>query len=169
MASPRSLRDLYIEELQDLYDAEQQILQALPKMAQAASHAELRTAFEQHHRQTEGQVRRLEQIFQKLGASATGKRCKGTAGVIAEGEELIKQGGDPDTLDAGLIGAAQKVEHYEIAGYGTARTWARLLGEEDAAKLLQQTLDEEGQTDHKLTQLAERKLNKDAMSTQRAA
>src|SRR5918999_6183001 len=103
MASPKTLRDLYIEELQDLYDAEQQILQALPKMAQAASHTELRTAFEQHHRQTEGQVRRLEQIFQKLGESPTGKKCKGTAGLIAEGEELIRHGGDPDTLDAGLI------------------------------------------------------------------
>ncbi len=164
-----NLQDLFVEELKDLYSAENQILKALPQMADAAATPELKQAFQEHLEQTRGQVQRLEQIFQKLGASPTGKRCKGTAGVIAEGEELMKQGGDPDTLDAGLIGAAQKVEHYEIAGYGTARTWARLLGENDAAQLLQQTLDEEGQTDKKLTQLSERKLNKDAMNTQRAA
>ena len=162
---PGSLRDLYIEELKDLYDAEQQILTALPKMEAAASHAELKKAFQQHRRQTEGQVRRLEQIFEKLGKSPTGKKCKGVAGLIAEGEELIRHGGDADTLDAGLIGAAQKVEHYEIAGYGTTRTWARLLGETEAAQLLQQTLDEEGETDHKLTKLAESRLNREAMET----
>jgi len=166
---PESLRDLYIEELRDLYDAEQQILQALPKMEQAASHAQLKKAFSQHHRQTEGHVRRLEQIFERLGEKTTGKKCKGLAGIVSENEELIRQGGDPDTMDAGLIGGAQKVEHYEMASYGTVRTWARLLGEQDAAQLLQQTLDEEGETDKLLTQLAESRLNKEAAGNRAAA
>jgi ferritin-like metal-binding protein YciE len=166
---PGSLRDLYLEELRDLFDAEQQILQALPKMEQAASDAQLKRAFSQHHRQTEGHVRRLEQIFERLGEKTTGKKCKGLAGIVSENEELIRQGGEPDTLDAGLIGGAQKVEHYEMAGYGTVRTWARLLGEQDAAQLLQQTLDEEGETDKLLTQLAESRLNREATGKRAAA
>jgi ferritin-like metal-binding protein YciE len=164
-----SLRDLYIEELRDLYDAEQQIIQALPKMAQTASSQELKTAFQQHLEQTRGQVDRLEQIFRKLNTNPQGKKCVGVQGVIREGEQLIKQGGDPETLDAGLIGAAQKVEHYEIAGYGTVRTWARRLGDQEAAQLLQQTLDEEGETDKKLTRLAEAGINQEAAQPGRQA
>jgi ferritin-like metal-binding protein YciE len=164
-----SLRELYVEALQDLYDAEQQITRALPKMAQAASHPDLRAGFEEHLIQTQEQIQRLEQIFQELGQSPGGHTCKGVQGLIQEGEEMIRRGGDPDTLDAFLIGAAQKVEHYEIAGYGTARTWATLLGEDKAAKLLQTTADEEGTTDKKLTGLAMSHINRDAMEPGRAA
>jgi ferritin-like metal-binding protein YciE len=164
-----SLRDLYIEELQDLYDAEQQITRALPKMAQAASHADLKAGFQLHLQQTQGHIQRLEQIFQKLGQAPGGHTCKGVQGLIQEGEEGIRKAGDPDTLDAFLIAAAQRVEHYEIAGYGTARTWAKLLGENDAAKLLQQTANEEGDTDKKLTAIAESHINREAMQPDRAA
>jgi len=157
-----SMHSLFVHELQDLYDAETQILQALPKMAEAASSPELKKGFEEHRRQTEGQVQRLEQIFQQLNASSKGKKCKGMAGLIAEGEELIKEKADPDVKDAGLIACAQKVEHYEIAGYGSARTWAQIMGQQQACQLLQQTLDEEGETDKKLTRLAERGINKEA-------
>jgi ferritin-like metal-binding protein YciE len=160
--SIKSLEDLYVEELKDLYDAEHQILEALPKLAQAASAAKLKTAFEQHEKQTEGQVKRLEQIFKERGESPKGKKCKGVAGLIVEGQELLKEDAEPEVRDAGLIAAAQKVEHYEIAGYGTVRTYAQLLGETEAAKLLQQTLDEEGETDKKLTTLAEGSINRKA-------
>jgi ferritin-like metal-binding protein YciE len=162
MMKTESLRALYVTELKDLYDGEKQILGALPKMAQNASDPQLRAAFEEHLQQTRAQVARLETIFQRLGQSPGGKKCTGIAGIISEGEELIKQKPDPDVLDAGLIGGAQKVEHYEIAGYGTVRTFARMLGDNEAANLLQQTLDEEGQTDKKLTQLAERGINREA-------
>jgi ferritin-like metal-binding protein YciE len=157
-----TIRDLYEEELKDLYDAESQILQALPKMSQAAHSPELKRAFEEHLEQTKGQVQRLDTIFQQMGSKPAGKKCKGMAGLLAEGEQMLKEKADPDVLDAGLIAGAQKVEHYEIAGYGTVRTYARLLGEQEAAKLLQQTLDEEGQTDKKLTSLAEREINRKA-------
>jgi ferritin-like metal-binding protein YciE len=157
-----SLRDLYIDELKDLYNAEQQLTKALPKMAAAATHPDLKAGFREHLKQTEGQIARLEQIFEKLGRGPNGKHCKAMEGLISEGAELIKEGGDADTLDAGLICAAQKVEHYEIAGYGTARTWARLLGENEACSLLQATLDEEAQTDEKLTALAESHINREA-------
>jgi ferritin-like metal-binding protein YciE len=157
--APESLRDLYIEELKDLYSAEQQIMQALPKMAKAASSKQLKAGFEEHLTQTEGHIARLEQIFQKLDRKPGGKKCKAMEGLVAEGDELIKEGGQKDTLDAGLIAAAQRVEHYEMAGYGTVRTWAQLLGEAEAARLLQQTLDEEGATDKKLTALAESCIN----------
>jgi ferritin-like metal-binding protein YciE len=157
-----SMKELYVSELKDLYDAETQIIHALPKMASAASSPELRSAFETHLQQTRGQVDRLDQILLRLGEKTGGKKCKGMAGVIAEGEELIKQHADPDVRDAGLITAAQKVEHYEMAGYGSARTFARLLGENEAASLLQQTLDEEGDTDKRLTALAERDINRHA-------
>ena len=157
-----TLRDLYIDELKDLYSAENQILKALPRMIKAASNPELKQAFETHLRQTEGQVQRLDQIFQELGASPRGKKCVGMEGLIEEAKELLSEKPDPDVLDAGLISKAQHVEHYEMAGYGTVRTYARLLGEERQAQLLQQTLDEEGETDKLLTQLAEQGINIEA-------
>jgi ferritin-like metal-binding protein YciE len=157
-----SLRKLYIEELKDLYSAEKQILQALPRMAKKASNPQLKAGFEEHLRQTEQHVQRLEQIFEALGKSPRGKKCKGMEGVIEEGKEVLQEDMDDETRDAALISAAQRVEHYEMAGYGTVRTYAQLLGERQAASLLQQTLDEEGQTDKKLTQLAE-SINVEAM------
>jgi ferritin-like metal-binding protein YciE len=164
-----SLRDLYIDELKDLYNAEHQITKALPKMIEAASHPDLKNGFREHLKQTEGQIARLDRIFEAMGRGPRGKHCKAMEGLLEEGEELIKEGGDPDALDAGLICAAQKVEHYEIAGYGTARTWARLLGEKEACALLQQTLDEEGATDEKLTLLAESHINREANEPLRMA
>ncbi|MCW3053762.1 MAG: ferritin-like protein [Chthonomonadales bacterium] len=148
------LNDLYVEELQDLYSVENQILKALPNMVKAAHSPDLKSGFESHLRQTQEHVSRLEQIFDKLGKSPRGKFCKGMEGILAEGKELLKEDADPDVLDAGLITAAQHVEHYEIAGYGTVRTYAKLLGENEAMALLQKTLDEEEQTDQKLTQLS---------------
>ncbi len=157
-----SLRELYVEELRDIYNAEQQILKALPKMAKVVSHRELQRAFTQHEKQTQRQVQRLERIFKELGERPTGKKCKGMEGLIAEGQELIKEKPEPEVLDAGLISAQQRVEHYEIAAYGTVRTFARQLGFERQAQLLQETLDEEGETDKKLTALAESSINIDA-------
>jgi ferritin-like metal-binding protein YciE len=157
-----SLKDLYIDELKDLYNAENQLLKALPKMAKKASSPDLKAAFEEHLGQTEGQVNRLEKIFKALGEKPTGKTCKAMKGLVEEGKEIIEEDGEDAVLDAALIGAAQKVEHYEIAGYGTARTFASLLGEEDAVELLQKTLDEEGATDKKLTALAESLVNPEA-------
>ena len=159
-----SLRKLYVEELKDLYSAEKQILQALPRMAKKAKNPQLKAGFEEHVRQTEEQVRRLDQIFEGLGKSPRGKKCKGMEGLLEEGKEVMQEDMDDETRDAALIAAAQKVEHYEIAGYGTVRTYAQLLGEKEAARLLQQTLDEEGMTDKKLTQLAETSINVEAMS-----
>jgi ferritin-like metal-binding protein YciE len=158
-----SLNKLYVESLKDLYSAEQQILKALPKMVKAATNPQLREAFEDHLRVTEGQVERLEQISKMMGQSLTGHKCKAMEGIIEEGSEVIEANGDEAVRDAALIAAAQRVEHYEMAGYGCSRTYARLLGYEDAAQLLQETLDEEGEADHKLTALAE------AMINQRAA
>jgi ferritin-like metal-binding protein YciE len=159
--SLKSLNDAYLEELKDLYDAEHQITQALPKMEKAAHNQELKKAFQTHLQQTEGQIQRLEQVFESLGKKATRKTCAGMKGIIAEGQEKLKEAteADPDTLDAALIAAAQHVEHYEMAGYGCVRTWAKELGFNDQARLLQQTLDEEGQTDKLLTQLAESRIN----------
>ncbi|MBV8267044.1 MAG: ferritin-like domain-containing protein [Planctomycetaceae bacterium] len=157
-----SLRDLYIEELQDLYSAENQIVKALPKMAKAASHQELQAAFTEHLEQTKGHVERLETIFKGLDELPKGKTCKAMEGLIKEGEDMVKAKAEPSVHDAGLIAAAQRVEHYEIAGYGTVRTYARLLKEGEAAGLLQQTLDEEAATDKKLTQLAESVINAEA-------
>ena len=154
-----SLNTLFVEELRDLYSAENQLLKALPKMAKAATSEELRQAFEDHLRQTEDHVERLEEIFEKLDKKPTGKTCHGMKGLIEEGSEIMKEDGEGFVLDAGIIAAAQKVEHYEIAGYGTVRTFAQMLGEEDAADLLQQTLDEEGETDQRLTELAEEVVN----------
>jgi len=157
-----SLRDLYIEELRDLYSAENQLVKALPKMAKAASSPELQAAFTEHLEQTKGHVERLETIFKSLDASPKGKTCKAMEGLVEEGDEMRKEKGEAAVIDAGLIAAAQRVEHYEIAGYGTVRTYARLLKETQAANLLQQTLDEEGETDKKLTELAESLINVEA-------
>jgi len=157
-----TLRKLYVEELKDLYSAEKQILQALPRMAKKATNPQLKAGFEEHARQTEEQIKRLDRIFEGLGKSPRGKKCKGMEGLIEEGKEIMQEDMDEDTRDAGLIAAAQKVEHYEMAGYGTVRTYAQLLGENEAAKLLQTTLDEEGMTDKKLTALAE-SINVEAM------
>ena len=157
-----NLDDLFMHELKDLYSAEQQILKALPDMAKATSHQELRTAFEEHEQMTRDQVMRLETIADELGVDIGGHKCKGMEGIIKEGKEVIAANADDDTRDAALIGAAQRVEHYEIAGYGTARTYARMLGHERAAQLLQTTLEEEGNTDHRLTRIAEGMVNRDA-------
>ena len=157
------LEELLVDELKDLYSAENQIVKALPKMAKAAGSPELKRAFERHLEETKRQVERLDQIGDQLGVRLTGKRCKGMAGLIEEGSELIGEDPDQDALDAGLIGAAQKVEHYEIAAYGTARTHAEMLGYTKVARLLQQTLNEEGATDKKLTQLAESIINVEAV------
>jgi ferritin-like metal-binding protein YciE len=150
-----SLRELYIDHLRDLYDAENQLIKALPRMAKEASSDELRQAVEEHLEQTRGQAERLEQIFEQLGEKPKGKKCKGMQGVIEEGKETLEEDMEEDTKDAAIIAAAQRVEHYEIAGYGTARTYANLLGENEAAELLEETLNEEKETDQKLTQLAE--------------
>ena len=157
-----SLQDLYVEELRDLLNAENQIIKALPKMAKNATNPQLRTAFERHLEETRNQVARLEQIAEELDFSPKGKKCKGAEGLIEEGKEVMEEF-EEDVLDAGLIGAAQKVEHYEIAAYGTARAHAELLGYTKAARLLQQTLDEEGRTDKKLSQLAENIVNVEAL------
>ena len=157
-----SLQKLYVEQLKDIYSAEKQILQALPKMAKKASNSQLKAGFEEHVRQTEEQVKRLDRIFEGLGKSSRGKKCKGMEGLIEEGKEVLQEDMDEETRDAALIAAAQRVEHYEIAGYGTVRTYAQLLGENEAVRLLQQTLDEEGATDKKLTALAE-SINVEAM------
>jgi ferritin-like metal-binding protein YciE len=157
-----SLRDLYLDELKDVYNAEKQLVRALPKMAKSASHEELRTAFEDHLTVTEEQVRRLETIFDDIGEPARGKKCLGMEGLIAEGQEMMEEDMEPAVLDAALISAAQRVEHYEIAAYGTLRTYARQLGYENHALLLQQTLDEEGAADKLLTQIAESTVNVDA-------
>ena len=158
-----SLQELYLEQLRDLHSAERQIIDALPKMIEKTSHPELRRGFELHLRQTEEQLRRLEEIGRRIGKDLGGHKCKGMEGLLEEGEELMKERADSDVLDAALIAAAQRVEHYEMAGYGCARTYARLLGLEDDAKTLQRTLNEEGETDHKLTELAERVVNIEAL------
>lgn len=144
-----------MKELRDLYDAEKQITDALPKMIDKAHHGELKTALQQHYQVTKQRISRLDQIFQKLNQKPTGETCKGMKGVIKEGEEIVSAGGDPATVDAGIISAAQRVEHYEMAGYGTVRTYAQLLGYQDMAQLLQHTLDEEAEADEKLTQIAQ--------------
>jgi ferritin-like metal-binding protein YciE len=154
-----SLEDLFFEQLQDLYDAEQRLTKALPKMAEAAHDASLRAAFTDHLRETQNQVTRLEQVFRSAGKSPAAKTCEAMKGLIAEGDEVVSASGDPMVKDAALIASAQRVEHYEIAGYGTARTFAERLGREDAARLLQQTLDEEGAADKKLTRIAESAIN----------
>jgi ferritin-like metal-binding protein YciE len=157
-----SLHDLYVEELKDLYNAENQLLKALPKMAKAASSRKLKAAFEEHLAVTGEQIGRLEKIFQDLGESPKGKKCKAMEGLIAEGSEVLGEDAEDAVRDAALIASAQRVEHYEMAGYGCVRTFARLLGYSDAENLLQQTLDEEGEADKKLTELAETEINIEA-------
>ena len=152
---PEGLRELYIEELKDLYNAENQLVKALPKMAKAASSDELRQGFEEHLEQTKGHVQRLEKIFQALGESPKGKKCKGMEGLVEEGSEVMKEDFEGALMDAALIGAAQRVEHYEIAGYGTVCAFAEELGETEQNSLLNETLEEEKETDDKLTQLAQ--------------
>lgn len=150
-----SLRELYMDELRDLYNAETQLVKALPKMAKASSNAELRQAFEEHLRQTSEQVSRLEQIFEMLEEKPTGKKCLGMEGLVKEAAETMKEDYADEVMDAAIIGAAQRVEHYEIAAYGTVREFAQLIGEEEHVSLLEETLNEEKQADEKLTQLAE--------------
>ncbi len=157
-----NLEKLYVDELKDAYDFEHQILDALPKMEEAAVSPQLKEAFREHREQTRGQVKRLEQVFNMLGRDADRKTCKGMKGLIDEGEEYIKAKGDDATIDAALVSAAQRVEHYEMAVYGTLRTFARALGHTEQANLLQQTLDEESKTDEKLTRLAESGINVEA-------
>jgi ferritin-like metal-binding protein YciE len=158
-----SLKKLYLEELRDLYSAETQLVKALPKMVKGASSAELKEAFGDHLEQTKEHVERLDVIFDRLDEKPTGKTCKAMKGLIEEGSEMLEEEGEESVIDAGLIGAAQRVEHYEIAAYGTVRTFASLLGEKDAAELLEQTLQEEGETDKTLSELAEGIVNKTAL------
>ena len=155
----QTLDDLYIDMLKDLYSAEKQLVKALPIMAKNAQSSDLQNAFQEHLKQTESHVERIERIFSDMGGSPRGKKCVGMEGLIEEGSELMQEKVDPDVLDAGLIAAAQKVEHYEIGSYGTVRTWAERLGYNDAARLLQDTLDEEGEANKKLTQIAESHVN----------
>jgi ferritin-like metal-binding protein YciE len=157
-----SLRELYVDELKDLYSAEGQILKALPRMIKAASNRELKQALKQHEQVTRKQVQRLERIFKDLDESPRGKKCHGMEGLLEEGKELISEKPEPDVLDAGLISKAQHVEHYEIAGYGTVRAWAQQLGYDQHVALLQETLDEEGEADKLLSQLAESSINIEA-------
>lgn len=164
MSKITSPRDLLVEELKDLYSAENQLVKALPKMAKAATSEELQQAFETHLQETEVHVQRLERVGKKLGETMKGKKCKAMQGLVDEGKEVMEEDAEAVLLDLALIGAAQKVEHYEIAGYGTARTLAQISGEDDVAKLLQETLDEEGETDKKLTEIA-MELNLEAVAT----
>src|SRR5213595_1141984 len=158
-----TLEKLYISELRDLYSAENQLLKALPKMAKGASSPELKDAFEKHLEQTKGHIERLEQLFEQLDESPKGKTCHGMKGLIEEGSEILQEDGEDSVLDAGIIVAAQKVEHYEIAGYGSVRTFAQLLGKDKSAELLQQTLDEESEANELLNKLAEDIVNPEAL------
>ena len=157
-----SLQKLFVEELRDLYSAENQITKALPKMMKKATSPQLKAAFEKHLKETEGQVARLEQIFESLGEKPKGKTCKAMEGLVEEGSELMHENIEPAVLDAGLIAAAQRVEHYEMAGYGTVRAYAKLLKEPAVVSLLEQTLEEEKATDEALSDLAERSINVEA-------
>lgn len=163
MAREKTLEDLFHDTIKDIYYAERKILKALPKMARAATSGELKTAFEKHRDQTEDHVERLQQVFETMGKRAQGKTCPAIDGIIEEGEEIIEEFKDTPALDAGLISAAQAVEHYEITRYGTLRRWAKELGLTDAASLLDATLAEEAQTDTDLTKLAERDANQRAL------
>jgi ferritin-like metal-binding protein YciE len=150
-----SLKNLYVQELRDLYNAENQLADMLPALAEGASFDELKQSFEDHLQQTREHIERLDEIFHRLGEKSAGKVCRGMKGLIEECAALLKEEGNNGVIDAGLIGAARRIEHYEIAAYGTVRTFAHLLGEEEAADLLQQTLDEEGEIDKRLAELAE--------------
>jgi ferritin-like metal-binding protein YciE len=165
MAKPKPLQDAFLDELRDTYDAEKQLMKALPKMAKAAASDELRGAFESHLEETRGQVTRLEEVFAGLDEKVRGKHCDGIAGIIEEGKSIMEEDFDESTMDACLIAAGQRAEHYEMAAYGTLVAWAHSLGHEDAAELLQQTLDEEKAADEKLSSLAEAGINDEAAST----
>jgi len=154
-----NLNDLFMHELKDVYNAEQQIMKALPKMAKAATSNDLRNAFETHLRETEKQIERLDMVFDKLGEKAKGEKCKAMEGIIREAEDMMSENADSDVMDAALIACAQRVEHYEIAGYGTLCTYAKQLGHNEVVNMLQMTLDEEKNTDMKLTAIAESKIN----------
>jgi ferritin-like metal-binding protein YciE len=154
-----SLKDLFLDQLKDLYHAENQLVKALPKMSKAASNPQLQQAFDSHLQETQGHVQRLEQVFEELGEPAKGKTCKAMQGLIEEGKEAMDEDAEPEVMDAALIAAAQRIEHYEMAGYGCVRTYAQQLGQKQAANLLQQTLEEEGAADKKLTKLAETLIN----------
>ncbi|HEY9087031.1 MAG TPA: ferritin-like domain-containing protein [Anaerolineaceae bacterium] len=158
----KTLEDLLVEQLKDLYSAEGQLVHALPKMAKAATNPELRMGFEQHLEQTRQQQQRIEQMFEHLEGSPRGKKCVGMEGLIKEGDEVLQEDMDPQVRDAALIAAAQKVEHYEISGYGTAATYADMLGKKEVGALLKQTLSEEEMTDQKLTKMAKMRVNWDA-------
>ncbi len=162
MAKMKTLHDLFIDQLKDMHSAERQLAAALPKMAKAANHPELKQAFEQHLDVTKSQIERLGQVFEMMGASQGRKKCKGMEGLLMEGEEIMMEDMAPSVKDAGLIAAAQKVEHYEIASYGTLRTYAEMMGHREAGQVLQQILDEEGRTDKLLTQIAEKGVNIEA-------
>ena len=157
-----NLQELMIEELRDIYNAETQLTKAMPRMAKKASNPQLKKAFETHLRETEGHVDRLKKIFDKLGKKPTGKKCAAMEGLIEEGKDMMGEDMEDDVMDAALISAAQKIEHYEIASYGTVRTWAQQMGDSETARLLQQTLDEEGKTDKLLTEMAESTINIEA-------
>jgi ferritin-like metal-binding protein YciE len=161
-AKEKGLEDLFLNTLKDIYYAEKQILRALPKMAKAAESEELREAFQTHRAETEGQIQRLEQVFEAIGKRAQGKTCEAIQGIIEEGKEIMEDFAESDALDAGLIAAGQAVEHYEISRYGTLRAWAQELGLEDAAGLLEETLEEEKKTDKLLSELAEARVNQKA-------
>jgi ferritin-like metal-binding protein YciE len=161
-AKEKTLNDLFLMSLKDMYYAEKQILRALPKMAKAAESEELREAFLTHRDETQGQIERLEQVFEMLGKKASGKTCEAMQGIIAEGQEVMDDFADSEALDAGLVAAAQSVEHYEISRYGTLKTWARELGMDDAVDLLEEILEEEKKTDQLLTELAEARVNQKA-------
>jgi ferritin-like metal-binding protein YciE len=160
-----SLKDLYLDELRDIYDAENLIIKALPKMADSASSSELRNAFLHHLEQTKGHVTRLEQIFEGMGEKAKAKKCNGVRGIIDEGEDLMSEKAEPSVRDAGLIAGAQRVEHYEMAVYGSLRAWAERIGNSRDVTLLEQTLGEEKEADHKLTQIAEQAVNRQAAAS----
>ena len=169
MAAQKTLEDLFHDTLKDIYYAERKILRALKKMQRAAQSEGLKAAFEKHHGQTEGQIERLQQVFELIGKAPRGKTCDAIEGIIAEGEEIIEEYKDTATLDAGLISSAQAVEHYEICRYGTLKRWANQLGMAEAANLLDETLKEESQTDADLTKLAETSANQQAQKTKRSA
>jgi len=168
MAEAKTLNDLFVDSLKDILFAERQILKALPKMARAAGAAELKAAIEKHREQTEGQIERLEQIFSGMGMAARGKNCPAIVGILEEGQEVLDDYAGSAALDAGIVASAQAVEHYEIVRYGTLKTWADLLGMQDAARLLAATLAEEEQTDADLTKLAKSKVNPQAMAKKAA-
>lgn len=160
----KTLEDLFLHELRDLYAAEKQLTKALPKMAKSATHSELREAFESHLHETEGHLKRLEGIFDSLGLSSRGAKCIAMEGLLEEGKQILEEDMEDDVRDAALICAAQRVEHYEMAGYGCARTFARDLGHHEAADTLQRTLEEEGAADEKLTEIAVSRINAEAMA-----